>query len=166
MLKQSEILEAVKIKLKEIINIPVYLDEVKENYETPCFFLKLVKHTRPENEAANRYYNECLLGIAYFEQKGTAKASIFYDVQDAIIRKFWRGLKIGKRYIHFQQLECDIVGQDGDIMSVALPFNYFDYDEDEDLSKLDLMLKIYINGHTKKGDEVSFKYGDDEDGET
>ena len=41
MLKQSDILEAAKLKLKEIINIPVYLDEVQENYKSPCFFIKL-----------------------------------------------------------------------------------------------------------------------------
>ena len=165
MLMQSEILEAAKLKLKEIISIPVYLDEVKENYETPCFFLKLVKHTRPDNEAANRYYNECLLGIAYFEQKGTVKASIFYDIQDAIIRKFWRGLKVGKRHIHFQELECDIVGQDGDIMSVALPFSYFDADEDDDLTRLDLIRRINVDGRFKGDQELKIRIGDDMNGE-
>ena len=161
MLKQSDILEAAKLKLKEIINIPVYLDEVQENYKSPCFFIKLVKITRPEHEAANRFSNDCLLGVAYFAQKGTVKASMIYDIQDAIISKFWKGLKIGKRYIHFQELECDIVGNENDIMTVAMPFSYFDCDEDNDSEKFDLIRKIEVKDKIRGDSEFHIKIGDD-----
>ena len=74
MLLQREILEATKAKLKDIPrfqNLKAYLDETKENFETPCFFLKLIKTAKPENVMAGRTENECLLVITYFDSNNS-----------------------------------------------------------------------------------------------
>ena len=64
MLRQVEILKAVQDKLKKIYPLKVYLDEVKEDFETPCFFLKLIKTAIPHNIESNKCLNDCLLIIA------------------------------------------------------------------------------------------------------
>ncbi|MBR1727939.1 MAG: hypothetical protein IJ728_02835 [Selenomonadaceae bacterium] len=166
MIKQSEILKAARDKLKTIADLPIYLDEVLENYENPCFFLKLVKTTRADSERANRNQNECLMIVTYFAQKGVCKALELYDIQDAIIQKFWRGLQVGKRWIHFQELQSDIDGEGADIVSVAMQFNYFDADQDDEEINLSFIRRIGQKERLKPEEEYYLKImiGDDENG--
>ena len=41
-MKETEILTAVRDKLKSIAKIPVYFDHVREGITSPCFFVALV----------------------------------------------------------------------------------------------------------------------------
>ena len=50
MIAVTNILESTRDKLKSLKDIPVYLDEVKESFKSPCFFLKTIKTTVPEKE--------------------------------------------------------------------------------------------------------------------
>ena len=138
MLKQREILEATKIKLKELYDLPVYLDEVKENFITPCFFLKLIKHTKPYNIQANKNQNDCLLIITYIgirDDRGEVKAVDLYDVKDSVTAAFWRGMAVGKRWIHFAEITADTDGEEAEIVYIQLPFTYFDSDDGDKEAK-------------------------------
>ena len=131
MIRQSEILKAVQSKLKTIYNLPVYLDEVVENFISPCFFLKMLKKSEPDNVAANRNINKCMIVITYFAEKGVNNALELYDIKDAITQGFWRGLQIGRRYIHFYEISSETDGEEADIVYVYMNFNYYDSDAEE-----------------------------------
>lgn len=164
MIKQSEILKAARDKLKTICEIPIYLSEVVENFKSPCFFLKLIKKIQPENESANRFSNDCLLIVAYYEQKGVDRALNLYDIQDAVILSFWRGFKVGKRYLHLQEIQCDFEGSNTeDIVYVAMNFSYFDVDNAEET--LPLIGKVYQSERLKGTEQYHCKIGVDENGE-
>ena len=150
MLKQTDILGAVKKKLKEIVDLPVYLDEVVENYQSPCFFLKLMKKTEPDNVQANRLLNKCLLLITYFAEKGINEAADLYDIKDAITQAFWRGLEVKTRYIMFLEITSETEGDDADIIYMELPFNYYDSDKEDDVDKNGDPIKIMRQIHHKE----------------
>ena len=140
MLQQREILEAAKEKLKGLErfkDLKAYLDETKENFDTPCFFLKLIKTVKPENPRANRTENECLLVITYFDEKDETeesenKAAELYDIKDEITATFWRGLKVKDRWIHFSEVTSDTEGEKADIIYMQLPFVYLDAEPDDE----------------------------------
>lgn len=139
MLLQREILEAAKEKLKSLPrfqNLKAYLDETKQDFDTPCLFLKLIKTTRPDNARAGRTENECLLVITYFDAKDETdesenKAAEIYDIKDEITAAFWRGLQVKDRWIHFSEVTSDTEGEEADIIYMQLPFVYMDAEKDE-----------------------------------
>jgi len=138
MLRQVEILEAVRNRLKKIYPLKVYLDEVKEDFETPCFFLKLIKTVEPHDIRADKYLNDCLLIITYFALKGTAQAADLYNIKDSVTAAFWRGMQVKDRYIHFEEVSSDTDTEEAEIVYIQLPFKYYDKDSgiDEELPKI------------------------------
>lgn len=158
MLLQRDILEAVKEKLKSLPRfkeLKAYLDETKENFETPCFFLKLIKTTKPENARAGRTQNECLLVITYFDAKdetdeSESKAAEIYDIKDEITAAFWRGLKVKDRWIHFSEVTSDTDGDDADIIYMQLPFEYMDAEPDEEENRFDVIGAIHQRERVKE----------------
>ena len=124
MLKETDILKAVWKKLKVIYPAhEVYLDETKENFKTPCFFLKLIKSTAPHKKYLN--YNVCTLYITFFPER-PADAMEMYTVKDTVIEAFWAGIQVEERYIQFGAISGNTDGQDSDIAQITLPFNYYD----------------------------------------
>ena len=136
MLTQKEILFAVRNVLKEIRDVPVYLHEVRERYQTPCFSLTMIKSTKPLNENAGTFINECVLGINYIVVKGTDTALEMFSVQDEITEKLWRGLTVADRYLHFEEFNGEVDGAEKDILYLEIPFSYIDMaaaDEDSEI---------------------------------
>ena len=135
MLKQMDILRAARDKLKKLYPLPVYLDEVKENFEVPCFFLKLIKETQPYNINAGKTFNDCLLIITYLATKGSVQAADIYDIKDSLTAAFWRGMTVGERWIHFAAIDSETDSQEAEQLFMELPFSYYDTDagEEEDL---------------------------------
>ena len=125
MLKENEILEATKLKLKSIYSYPVYLDDVTEDFLAPCFFLKLIRSTRQDGKYTN--YNTCTLYINYFSAlAGDDGQMERYEVKDNVIELFYTGLFVTDRHIKFGTISAITVGQDKDIVEISLPFSYFD----------------------------------------
>jgi hypothetical protein len=125
MLKENEILEATKLKLKTIYDYPVYLDDVKENFQAPCFFLKLIRSIRQDGLYTN--YNTCTLYIDYFpEYSGDDGQLERYEVKDNVVELFYNGLQVADRHIKFGTISATTVGQDSDIIEISLPFSYYD----------------------------------------
>ena len=160
MLKQTEILRATREKLKQLYTLPVYLDEVKENFQTPCFFLKLMKRVMPHNISANKNKNECLLVITYFALKGTVQAVDLYDIKDSVTAAFWRGMQVGDRWIHFEEVKSDTDSEEQEIVYIQLPFTYYDSDggDDEELPRI---MKIYQSERIKETQEFHCGYSDE-----
>lgn len=148
MLKQTDILRATQEKLKKLYPLPVYLDEVKEDFQTPCFFLKMIKRVQPHNINSNKCLNECLLVITYFALKGTVQAVDLYDIKDSVAAAFWRGMQVGDRYIHFEEVKSDTDSEEAEIVYIQLPFTYYDSDSGDD-EELPRIMKIYQSERIK-----------------
>ncbi len=148
MLKQTDILRATQEKLKKLYPLPVYLDEVKEDFQTPCFFLKMIKRVQPHNINSNKCLNECLLVITYFALKGTVQAVDLYDIKDSVAAAFWRGMQVGDRYIHFEEVKSDTDSEEAEIVYIQLPFTYYDSDRGDD-EELPRIMKIYQSERIK-----------------
>jgi len=148
LLKQTDILRAAQERLKKLYPLPVYLDEVKEDFQTPCFFLKLIKRVEPHNISSDKCLNDCLLVITYFALKGTVQAVDLYDIKDSVAAAFWRGMKVCDRYIHFEEVRSDTDSEEQEIVYIQLPFQYYDSDggEDEELPRI---MKIYQSERIK-----------------
>lgn len=124
-MKQADILKAVRNKLKALYpNYPVYLDDVLENFETPCFSLSLVCVTSPVSKTT--YKNDCTLYITFLTEKGKVDALTLYDVKDKITASFWCGLQVQDRYFKFTSVSSETSGKDADIIYFNLPFLYLD----------------------------------------
>lgn len=147
MLKQADILTAARDKLKTIYpSFPIYLDEVKKNFISPCFFLKLVRVTTPQSKTM--LLNNCTLYITYFTIKNQNLAIELYDIKDTVIETFWQGLQVEDRFIKFATVTTDTNGTDADIVTVNLPFMY--YDAIPSVSTDYLIENIYSNEQIRK----------------
>lgn len=125
----------------------VYLEDVKDNFETPCFFLGLTSVVSQEN--TNLYKNNCTLHITFFTEKGRVDALFLYDVKDTVTKLFRHGLPVGDRFLHFTSVSTETEGEDADIIFFNLPFIYYDADGQQDEKYL--MQHIY-NHYETKGD--------------
>lgn len=67
MIHDLDILQAVQQKLKERFPYPVYLQEVKEGFAPPAFFLKTMTVVTPQKET--EVYRDTDLYITYLPRK-------------------------------------------------------------------------------------------------
>ena len=125
MLNQVDILKATRNKIKDMYpNIPIYLEEVKEGFKSPAFFLKLLIVKSPVSGFRN--YNDCTLYITYFSKKGETDSLEMYAIKDNILNAFWSGIQVTDRYIKFNTVSSTTDGTDADIIMFDLPFVYYD----------------------------------------
>lgn len=124
MLTEEEILRAVRQKIKGIYpKYPINLEDSKENFRTPCFFLKLIRSTTKAGKRTT--YNVCTLYVTYFPCQPADPVNL-YSVKDAVVEAFWNGLQVADRIIKFGTLSTNTIGQDGDVAEITLPFTYYD----------------------------------------
>lgn len=144
-MNQLDILTAVKTKLADHYDYPTYLDEVKEGFQSPCFFLKAIRTTNRNNYSYQK--NRVTIYITFFSEKGTLLAEELYTLQDTLFNSFTYGMYLlnNSRFIQTENLQAEIDGEDSDIVRLQFDVNYFDvYDirSDTDYPKMNT---IYTN---------------------
>ena len=75
MIHDLDILQAVQQKLKERFPYPVHLQEVKEGFAPPAFFLKTMTVAMPQKE--NEVYRDTDLYITYLPKKQEKSTAIY-----------------------------------------------------------------------------------------
>nr|DAH99888.1 MAG TPA: tail completion protein [Caudoviricetes sp.] len=124
MLNSVEILKQVRNKLKSIYNYTVYLDDSKENCDSPCFFLQL--NILRKQVGKHKFFNSGNLYITYFATKNKTNAVEFYNIKDNISQLFHAGFSVKDRYIKINNISAITDGEDADIIYFTLQFEYFD----------------------------------------
>ena len=124
MLNSVDILKQVRNKLKSIYTYTVYLDDSKENCDSPSFFLQL--NISRKQAGKHKFFNSGNLYITYFAVKGTTDAVEFYNIKDTISQLFHAGFKVENRYIKINNISIITDGEDADIIYFTLTFEYFD----------------------------------------
>lgn len=124
MLTEAEIMRAVRNKIKGFYpKYPVNLDDSKEKFRTPCFFLKLIRGTVKAGK--NITYNVCTLYVTYFPRQPADPLDL-YAVKDTLTNIFWNGMPVSDRVIKFGMVSSNTIGQDSDVAEVTLPFTFYD----------------------------------------
>jgi hypothetical protein len=123
-LNSVEILKQVRNKLKSIYNYTVYLDDSKENCDSPCFFLQL--NILRKQVGKHKFFNSGNLYITYFATKNKTNAVEFYNIKDNISQLFHAGFSVKDRYIKINNISAITDGEDADIIYFTLQFEYFD----------------------------------------
>ena len=131
MLKSSDILKSTRDELKaKYPSYPVYLDETKEGFESPCFFLKLVSIRQPETRV--RFKNTCTLYISFLCEKGKVDPLFIYDLKDDIYNTFYCGMQVKDRYLKFDSMHSESLGAESDSIQFELDFTYLDVIEEHE----------------------------------
>lgn len=127
MLTQIDLLKAVRDILINHYEYPVYLDEVKEGFESPCFFLKSNRLTNLDNKSYE--LNNITIYLTFFSEKGTLNAEELYTIQDSLTSYFRSGFIVQKdnRYLLTKNLSHEIDGEDSDIINFSFDIQYYDY---------------------------------------
>lgn len=120
MIHDLDILQAVQQKFKERFPYPVYLQEVKEGFAPPAFFLKTMTVATPQKE--NEVYRDTDLYITYLPKK---QENLFRD-----------GLKVGNRYLPVVSMSEELMGTDNDGGRLTLTFQYYDVREKEETAEI------------------------------
>ena len=116
MIKSSDILEAVRDVLESRFNYLVYPDEVVNNYEPPCFFIKLVSLSKQYREDIKQVNATLYITFA----TGALSQYEILDIKDTITSLFIK-----------------------DMIEFDIPFSYFDsFDDKEDIP---MMINFYYN---------------------
>lgn len=124
MLNSVDILKQVRNKLKSIYDYMVYLDDSKENCDSPCFFLQL--NISRKQVGKHKFFNNGNVYITYFATKNTTDAVEFYNIKDAISQLFHVGFQAKDRYVKINNISSVTDGDDADIIYFTLQFEYID----------------------------------------
>ena len=111
MIHDIDILQAIQQKLKEQFPYPVYLQEVKEGFRPPAFFLKTMTVASPQGR--REVYRDTDMYITYIPQKQTASASI-YEVLAAAEDLFRDGIAVQDRFFAVRSMNEELIGADND----------------------------------------------------
>lgn len=133
MIHDIDILQAVQKALREKFPYPVHLQEVKEGFTLPAFFLKTMTVATPQKE--NEIYRDTDLYITYLPKK-QAKSTAIYAVLFAVEDLFGDGLKVGDRYLPVVSMSEELMGADNDGGRLILTFQYYDAQEKEETAEI------------------------------
>jgi hypothetical protein len=127
MMNQLDILEAVKAKVLDSYNYPIYLDETKEGFQSPCFFLKALRTTNRDN--CNYHVNYVSVYVTFFAEKGTILAEDLYAIQDTLFNSFTYGFYLlnERRFLLTENIHAEIDGEDSDLITFSFDVKYFDH---------------------------------------
>lgn len=125
-MNQLDILQAVQAKIAEAFNYPIYLDETKEGFQSPCFFLKAIRTTNRDNYTYHK--NNVSIYVTFFSEKGTLLAEELYAIQDTLFTDFTYGFYLlNKRdFLLTENLHAEIDGEDSDVILFSFDVKYFD----------------------------------------
>ena len=133
MIHDIDILQAVQKALREKFSYPIYLQEVKEGFTPPAFFLKTMTVTTPQKE--NEVYRDTDLYMTYLPKKQEASTAI-YAVLFAAEDLFRDGLKVGDRYLPVVSISEELMGTDNDGGRLTLTFQYYEAQEKAETAEI------------------------------
>ena len=142
MLQSVDILKQVRNKLKSVYPYTVYLDDSKENCDSPSFFLQL--NISRKQVGKHKFFNSGNLYITYFATKNTTDAVEFYEIKDNISQLFHAGFSVKDRYVKINNISAITDGEDADVIYFTLTFEYFDTLGEDEITEIKIE-NIYQN---------------------
>lgn len=123
MISDLSLLQAVQQTLRTQFDLPVYLQEVKEDFSVPAFFLKTMTVATPVREG--QLLRDTDMYITYIPKKRESSTAI-YAVLFAVEGLFCRGVTVGNRHVSVESITEELIGEDADGGRVTLTVRYYD----------------------------------------
>ncbi len=144
MIHDLDILQAVQEQLRtKWPDCPIYLQEVKEGFQPPAFFLKSMTVATPLHDGM--VYRDTDIYITYVPKKTIHTFVIFQTLAD-VLELFMDGLTVQDRHISFSTITEELLGEANDGGQITLSFSYYEAATKEETDELMLILHEKING--------------------
>ena len=121
---QAKLWKSIAIMIEDEFDNKVYSDEVREDFEKPCFFIKLLMHSQLQN----KFYIKRNLSIicTYFPDEENKNEEHYMEMTDRFLLLFQRGINVEDRHFDVTDIHGDRIGEDEDIMQFTIEISYMD----------------------------------------
>ncbi|WP_127059110.1 MULTISPECIES: phage tail terminator family protein [Veillonella] len=123
-MKLSSIMGAVTGELKKEFNCKVYADDVQRNYNTPCFFIKLL--ITAGQYTKNTAQKKVNIILTYFPKEGDKDNLHYADLLDRVYFLFVQGIQVGKRHLKVLDISVGRAGEEDDIYQIYLTTEFIE----------------------------------------
>lgn len=121
---QVKLWKSIAIMIEDEFDNNVYSDEVREDFEKPCFFIKSLMHSQLQN----KFYIKRNLSIicTYFPDEEDKNEDHYMEMTDRFLLLFQRGINVEDRHFDVTDIHEDRIGEDEDIMQFTIEISYMD----------------------------------------
>ena len=121
---QVKLWKSIAIMIEDEFDTNVYSDEVREEFEKPCFFIKSLMHSQLQN----KFYIKRNLSIlcTYFPDEENKNEEHYMEITDQFLLLFQRGISVEDRHFDITDIHGDRIGEDEDIMQFTIEMSYMD----------------------------------------
>ena len=121
---QVKLWKSIVIMIEDAFDNNVYSDEVREDFEKPCFFIKSLMHSQLQN----KFYIKRNLSIicTYFPDEENKSEEHYMEMTDRFLLLFQRGIIVEDRHFDVTDIHGDRIGEDEDIMQFTIEISYMD----------------------------------------
>ncbi len=121
---QIKLWKSIAIMIEDEFDNNVYSDEVREDFEKPCFFIKSFMHSQLQN----KFYikrNQSII-CTYFPDEEDKNEDHYMEMTDRFLLLFQRGISVEDRHFDVTDIHGDRIGEDEDIMQFTMEITYMD----------------------------------------
>lgn len=121
---QAKLWKSIAIMIEDEFDNNVYSDEVREDFEKLCFFIKSLMHSQLQN----KFYIKRNLSIicTYFPDEENKSEEHYMEMTDRFLLLFQRGIIVEDRHFDVTDIHGDRIGEDEDIMQFTIEISYMD----------------------------------------
>ena len=121
---QIKLWKSIAIMIEDEFDNNVYSDEVREEFEKPCFFIKSLMHSQLQN----KFYIKRNLSIicTYFPDEENKNEEHYMEMTDRFLLLLQRGINVEDRHFDVTDIHGDRIGEDEDIMQFTIEISYMD----------------------------------------
>ena len=121
---QVKLWKSIAIMIEDEFDHTIYSDEVREEFEKPCFFIKSLMHSQLQN----KFYIKRNLSIicTYFPDEDNKNEEHYMEMTDRFLLLFQGGISVEDRHFDVMDIHGDRIGEDEDIMQFTIEISYMD----------------------------------------
>ena len=124
MMKLSSIIGVVVRSLKSEFKCQIYSEDVKRNYKTPCFFIKVLVTTSQETKNVSQKRLDIIL--TYFPDPREKDDLQYMRLLDRVCELFLTGIGVENRHLKLTDISSGRAGEEDDIFQIYLTTEFLD----------------------------------------
>lgn len=122
--RQAQVIKNIIALLAKEFGYKVYADEVKEDFQKPCFFISATSVMTPQS--VNWLQKELTVTLTYYAKASEKNEVHYMDVVDRVQLLFQVGIQVNERYLKIDSVEDDRVGEEDDILQITITIPYLE----------------------------------------
>lgn len=124
MMKLSNIVGVIVRSLKSEFKCQIYSEEVKRNYKTPCFFIKVLVNA--DQETKNVAQKRLDIILTYFPDPREKDDLQYMQLLDRVCDLFLTGIRLENRHLKITDISSGRAGEEDDIFQIYLTTEFLD----------------------------------------